>query len=309
MKPSHFLYGLLILFLAFTSIEVSAAEVDSRFLIELHEEEGVTLDIQSATELALPILWQRVVPAKYLEKANGLPTKTSLLLTFKNVKHGVKMEFNPSQVSAYLAKYGITMIPTQPHWNFSVFAIALSDSDEVLSSDLLDYTFGISDEFGFRLGPRGKKIQVIFAPVTDVYGELFVHADVQGSFSKQLLSQTEIKAEGFASIQVQDFLHQILLEIRDAYTLETTIFDETASSVLLTIESELSLSTQVMMEQALSKHPDVVSVVPTLFQKARRQYRIQLRDGNDNWIETWFAGYGLIATRQTEGSVDDWLVQ
>jgi len=309
MKIGRLFYGLMSLYLVFASFEAGAIEVDSRFMIELHEEEGVELDIQSATELALPILWQRVVPTKDIEKANALPTPTSLLLTFKTVKYGVKMVFNPNQVSSFLARYHITMIPKQPHWNFSVHAVGLSDSDEALSADLLNYTFGISDEFGFRLGSRGKKLQVLFAPVADAYGELFVHADVQGSFSAELLSQTDIQAKGFVAIQVQDFLHKILLEVRDAYIMDEPILGETASSVLVTIESVFSLSTQVMMEQALSKHPAVLSVVPTLLQKARRQYRIQLRDGNDKWIESWFAGYGLMASRQAEGSVDDWLVQ
>jgi len=309
MKLKHAFFTFLCLGLFLINVEVQANEIDSRFFIELHEQEDIDLDIQTATELALPILWQRVVPSKDLEKANTLPAATSLLLKFKTVKYGVKMEFNPNQVRSYLSRYNITMIPVQPHFNLSVFAIGISDSDEALSLDLLNYSHNISDELGFRLGPRGKKLQVIFAPVIDVYGETMVHADVQGAFTPDLLSQTDVKSEGFASIQTQDFLKQILLEIRDGYHESENVLGEASSYTLVTIESEFSLSTQVMMEQALSKHPAVLSVVPVLLQKVRRQYRIQLRDGHDEWIGAWFAQYGLTASQQPAGGVDDWLVQ
>ncbi|MDX8382535.1 MAG: hypothetical protein R8M45_00540, partial [Ghiorsea sp.] len=105
------------------------------------------------------------------------------------------------------------------------------------------------------------------------------------------------------------WLQQILREIRDAYSRGNIDFKEESSLTLLTIEATHSLSTQVMLEQALKNHPTVLSLTPTLLQQARRQYRLQLRDGDDSWIASWFAGYGLQASQQTEGSFSDWLVQ
>ena len=310
MKMKFFvstIFSAIVMFVCLTATQ--AAETDPRFLIELQEQEGVALDIQSATEQALPILWKRVVPSADLERAYKLPAVTSLLLQFKPVKHGVKMVFNPIQVRQYLVAYKINMIPVQPYWNLSVFSLGISDSDEQLSTDLLNYSYSMSDEFGFRLGPRGKKLQIMFSSVNDPYGELILHADVQGAFPPDLLSQTDMKLAGFASVQTYDFLNQILREIRDAYSLGKMTFEDVSTDVLLTIELEYSLASQVMLEQALRTHPSVVNVIPTLLQKARRQYRIQLRDGNDQWLESWFARYGLVAIRQPEGSVDDWLVQ
>lgn len=290
--------------------ESYAANVDERFLIELDKSsvEDVS-DIQAATALALPMLWQRVVPIDELSKTEKLPKPTSLVLQFKAVKHGVKLVFNPSAVKNFLSRYGIQMIPERPHWNLSVYALGFSDADEGLSQDLLNYGHEMADQYGFRLSPRGKKLQLIFAPVIDTHGELQTHVDVQGSFSAGLLSQVDLPVEGYISYQLQSFLHQILIEIRDAYSLDTLTFEESSREILLTIEAEYSLASQVMLEQALARQASVVSVVPTMLQKARRQYRIQLRDGNDSWITAWFAGYGLTANRQPEGSVDDWLAE
>lgn len=231
------------------------------------------------------------------------------------MKYGVKLVFNPNQVRSYLAKYKITMIPVRPHWNLSVYAQGFSDTDEDLSGELLNYGYNISDELGFELSQRGKKLQLIFTPVSDGYGEAMLHVDVLGAFSTELLSQADIKADGYASYQLQSFLDQILREIRDAYSLDETVFQETSSDIILTIESDHSLATQVMLEQALKRHPTVSGLVPTLLKKSRRQYRLELRDGNDDWVEDWFTAYGLTAARQddfaaqSEQNITEWLVQ
>jgi hypothetical protein len=290
----------------FFVFEAEAVPVDSRFLIGLNQEESVGLDIQTATERALPILWKRIVPVESFDKALGFPAATSLLLQFKTVKHGAKLVFNPNQVSSFLAKRGVKMITKQPSWNLSIFARGFSDSDAGLSQDLLSLSHVMADEYGFNLNPRGKTLQLIFSPVMDTYGEVFSHVEVQGDFSSELLSQTDLPSEGYAAYQLQDFLHQVLVEIRDAYGLGKITFEESSSEVLLTIESEYSLASQVMLEQALAKHPFVERVIPTMLQKASRQYRIQLRNGDDTWLQEWFAGFGLTATKQPEGSIDDW---
>jgi len=303
-------WALFFIIVGFASFEVqAAAAIDERFLIEINQKEAVGLDIQAATELALPILWKRIVPTENLEKAYTLPAVTSLVLQFKSVKHGVKLMFNSNQVRSFLAKYRIKMIGVYPSWNLSVFTLGFSDTDENLSHDLLNYAHGMADEFGFRLGPRGKKMQLIFAPAIDVYGQAVLHVDVQGAFSSDLLQQTDILAQGYDSYQLQDFLNQVLKDVRDAYSLGTLIFNESSSEILLTIASNDALATQVMMEQALTRHPGVVSVQPALLQKVRRQYRIELRDGDESWIVSWFAGYGLTAVKQPEGSAVNWLVE
>ncbi len=294
---------------ALFSVKAYADTVDARFLVELSQKEAVGLDIQSATELALPILWKRVVPSQDLERANALKAVTSLVLQFKSVKYGAKITFNPSQVRNYLVRHGMTMIPEQPYWDLKVSLQGFADADEDMSRDLLNYAHGIADESGFRLGSRGKKLYLTFSPAVDVSGEAMLHVDVEGAFSADLLSHVDIQAEGFDSYQLQGFLNQVLREIRDAYSLGVQVSAESSNEIQLMIQADHTLSTQVMFEQALSKRPEVLALVPALLHKSRRLYRLQLRDGDDKWLVRWFKGYGLTATRKMDGNTVQWLVQ
>lgn len=287
-----------------------AEDVDTRFQIHLQQEVGMAaLDVADAMTLALPILWKRVVPTADLDKANTLKGRRSLVLQFKPVKHGLYLVFNPVQVKAYLRGYGITMIPVRPNWNLSVFVLGFSGVDRNISLDLMNYSYGIADELGFELGPRGKKLQLIFAPAIDNYGQTLIHVDVQGAFSADVLSATNQEVDGYLSYQLQAWLDAILREIRDAYSLGTLQFKEESSEVLITMELEASLASQVMLEQALLREPEVIAIVPVFLQKARRQYRLLLRDGDDAWLASWFADYGLTATKQMDDNFVQWFIQ
>jgi hypothetical protein len=297
--------------LLLTVSQVHAAGVDARFKVHLQQEDEnvASLSIKDAMALALPILWQRVVPTADVEKAKTLTGRKSLMLQFNSVAHGVDLVFNPVQIQSLLRRKGITMIPERPHWKLSILVLGFSGADEATSLDLMNYSYGMADELGFELSSQGKKLQLIFTPSLDAYGEPFVHVDMQGSFSADILSQTEQPAQGYVSYQLQAWTDEILHEIRDAYSLGTLDFNELSSEMLLTIDSEFSLATQVMLEQALSRESAVVTVVPVLLQKAHRQYSVTLRDQDDSWVESWFAGYGLTAVKQMEESETHWLVQ
>ncbi|MDX8382388.1 MAG: hypothetical protein R8M14_09800, partial [Ghiorsea sp.] len=84
-----------------------AAEIDSRFHIHVASEKDVVLTVADAMKLALPTLWKRVVPIESMPQANRLSGRTSLVLQFKAVKHGVDLVFNPVQVKSYLQGYGV----------------------------------------------------------------------------------------------------------------------------------------------------------------------------------------------------------
>ena len=284
------------------------AAADERFVVALHDEGASELSIRDATKQALPTLWARVVPFDKLEKSKSWAVATSLVLRFKTTSFGANVEFNPNQVRKFLAKRGVTMIQSQPHWNLAVYVVGFTEDDGLLGKDLVNRAYELSDTFGFKLDARGRKLMLTFSPVMDVYGELQLHADVQGDFSANLLQQTDLPSQGYTAYQLQDFLKQILLNIRDAYQNDMQ-FHAVSGDILLRVEAEHALVSQVMLEQALSKLRVVESIVPTLLQKQRREYRLILRDGDDSWLPSWFAAYGMNATKQPEGSLYDWLVE
>ena len=291
----------------FVPLQLFAA-TDERFVVALHDEAASELSIRDATKQALPILWARIVPFDSLEKSKSWPVATSLVLRFKTTSFGANVEFNPNQVRKFLTKRGVTMIQRQPHWDLSVYVVGAAEDGGLPGQDLLNHAYEMSDSFGFKLDSRGRKLMLTFSPVVDVYGELQLHVDVQGDFSAELLQQTDLPMQGYIGYQLQDFLKQVLLNIRDAYQNDMQ-FDAASDDILLRIEAEHALASQVMLEQALLKLAVVGSIVPTLLQKQRREYRLVLRDGDDSWLPSWFAAYGMKVTKQPEGSLYDWLVE
>lgn len=290
------------------SAKAHAAAEDKRFQVELVEQNAAGQNVQSSLELALPILWKRIVPRGQIDKALALKARTSLLLQFKPLKHGVRLVFNPNQVKGYLQRSGISMIARQPHWNLQVQAKGFGELDDEFSQDLSQYAYGISDEFGFRLTSRGKALKLLFS-AAEAKGVLKYHVEVGGAFSSGLLSSVDMSSEGFTSYQLQTFLHQVLMEIRDAYSSGQFVTTSHAGDTMIEIHAEQALATQVMLEQGLLKHPAVSAVVPTLLKKELRQYRVKLRDGNDGWIKDWFAQRGLVATRYSEDGATSWVVK
>jgi len=284
------------------------AAADERFLVSLQDESASELTIRQATKLALPVLWARVVPFAALEKSKSWPVATSLVLRFKPTSYGADVEFNPNQVRKFLHKRGVKMIQQQPYWNLSVHVLGFAEQGNMLAKDLLNSAYEMADTYGFALGANGRKLMLTFSPVADVYGELQLHVDVQGDFSANMLEETNVPMQAYTEYQLQSFLKQVLLNIRDAYQ-DDMKFDAVSNVVLLRIEAEHELASQVMLEQALLKLAVVESIVPTLLQKQRREYRLVLRDGDDSWVPSWFAAYGMKATKQPEGSLYDWLVE
>jgi hypothetical protein len=286
-----------------------AADVDARFHVQVKQQTEGRLTVKDAMRLGLPVLWKRVVPTQSMDKTYRLKGRTSLVLQYKATSQGVSLVFNPVQVQSYLAGFGITMIPQLPKWKLNIAVVGFSDNDSNTARELMNYSYTMADEFGFALTPRGKSLNLIFAPVVDEYGEVLIHANVGGDFSSDLLQETDRPAVGYLSYQLQDWTDEILKEIRDAYALGTLIFEDTSAVVMITVEGDDSLAAQVMLEQALRDEPEVEALVPVLLQRLRRQYRLTLKNEDDTWLESWFARYGLTAARQPEGSASQWLVQ
>ncbi|OIQ00177.1 MAG: hypothetical protein AUK35_03320 [Zetaproteobacteria bacterium CG2_30_46_52] len=297
------LFGMLI------SVNSVFAANDPRMVVELPEQDVLGLDMRGVLELAIPVLWKRVVPTKDMEKAGKLKASTSLLLQYKTFRHGVKLTFNPDQVQNYLARNRIQMIVERPVWNLSVKTLGLSDDDNKISQELTDFGHSVVDGLGVHLSPHGKKMALIFAPAIDAYGQSMIHLEMQGAFPITLLPVVDQAAEGFLDYQLQDWLAQILITIRDAYSLGEVARIEQSQELRLTIEGEYTLASQIMLEQALLNHPNVLSLVPMTLQKNRRVYRLGLQGEDETWIADWFADNGLSATEEATSEMAAWVVK
>ncbi len=300
------------LFMVFISFSTSAwaEDADARFHIRVYPTEyNPRLSVNDAMRLALPTLWKRVVPTQGLDKASRLKGRTSLVLQFKADKRWVDLVFNPVQVQRYLAGFGIAMVTQQPKWDLSIQVQGFDQDDASLARELMDFSYTMADKLGFLLTPKGRKLQLSFQPSADAYGQSTISVDVQGAFSADILAETQQIPQAYLSYQLQAWLEDILLQIRDAYSLGTLHFKDTSKEMMITVEADLALTSEVALEEALVRQAHVVSVTPVLLQKMRRQYRIVMKDDDDSWVASWFSAYGMQATRQPDGSESQWLVQ
>lgn len=309
MKYSRFLLAAALVFALLGSVDAVHAANDPRMVVELPQQDVVNLDMKRVLELALPVLWQRVVPTQDMDKAARLQASTSLILQYKTSRNGVKLIFNPIQVRNYLARNRIQMIVERPVWNLSVKTLGLSEDDNKTSQELTDFAHNVVDGLGVSLSPRGKKMALIFVPAVDAYGQAIIHLDMQGAFSPSLLTSVDQAAEGFLDYQLQDWLTRILIAIRDAYSLGEVAHAEQTHELRLTIEGEFTLASQIMLEQDLLNYPSVLSLIPVILQKNRRVYRLGLAGEDEAWIVHWFADHGLKATEEAESGVAAWVVE
>ncbi len=284
---------------------------DTRFTVHLQgasQLDAAQLDIKAATKLALPILWKRVVPSSALVESEHWPVATSLVLRFKPSRYGVTVTFNPVQVQKFLARRNVSMIRQQPHWRLRIAVEGFDAENDALARDLLNYSYALADTYGIKLDSAGKVLNLSFLPVVDAAGALKLHVDVAGDFSAALLRRQDVPMQDNAVYQLQAFLKQVLLDIRDAYQHEM-VFDARQATIILRVQTPDALVSQVMLEQALRKRNEVKSVVPVLLKHDMREYRLTLQGQDDSWLASWFAAYGLQASKQPEGSVYDWLVE
>lgn len=290
-------------------VQVAFAAPDTRFQVYVPHTEEAGLTVREAMTLALPTLWQRVVPRQNLEKAARLRGRTSLVLQFKRNGKGVNLVFNPVQVQAYLRQNHITMIVEQPHWNLDVVVDGFGGAGYALAADLMDYSGVISDALGFQFDTQGRKLGLTFSQVTDVYGEVQIEVDISGAFPASVLRETRQPVQANLNDQLQAWLRHILRDIRDISSARWASWDHGASNLYITVMSDASLAGQVSLEQLLLQQSEVVSVIPTMIQKESRQYRVVLREENDSWVSSWFASYGMTAVKQPLSSPSQWLVE
>ena len=72
--------------------------------------------------------------------------------------------------------------------------------------------------------------------------------------------------------------------------------------ILIRVERQASLPEQVLFEDDLRRDPRVISLRPIQLSHAIRQYRLELKDEQDEqWLSQWFAWHGLSLSPTADG--------
>ncbi|MFQ5582217.1 MAG: hypothetical protein ACE5F3_06290 [Mariprofundaceae bacterium] len=296
---------------------------DPRMRVEIlpDEENGqiqvLRADIKKAVEVALPMLWNRLIP---MHVRNAIPEDVrglGLLLRASPTADGIRITFNRSRVFQYLKKQQIPYIETPPGFNVTVYMHNLSGISMPQSAALLvSYADEEATHWGYQLKERAPALVLSWRWLDQQQ----VSLSVRGNSRLPEFVETKVLEAGDPLPQMQDWLLEVMLKARDAYASDAAIAvsaDAVADTeegvptaqdgleVMLTLQRNVALPEQVLLEDALRRNPRVAALVPYLLSSEVQQYRLILKSADDSWLAGWFARNGM----QLSPRPDGWLAQ
>lgn len=310
---------------------------DMRLQVEVvpDEENGsvqaLRTDVKKAVELALPVLWDRLIPVHARhdmpEDAQGL----GLLLRASPTADGMNITFNRSRVWQYLKKRNVPFIDAPPAFNVIVHMYNLAGIAMPQSAALLA---GYAREEAARWGYEVREDAPALVLNWRWQDQQQVSLSVRGNSRLPEFAETRMLEAGDPLPQMQAWLLEVMLKARDAYASDAMIADSAAVATaggapdaggagvatgtlpgvsvpmsglerMLTINRHATLPEQVLFEDALRRHPRVAALVPYLLSNNVQQYRLVLKSADDRWLIEWFARNGM----QLSPRPDGWLAQ
>ncbi|MDQ7010985.1 MAG: hypothetical protein Q9M29_04115 [Mariprofundaceae bacterium] len=302
---------------------------DMRLQVEVlpDEENGsaqaLRTDVKKAVDLALPALWDRLVPVHARhdmpEDGQGL----GLLLRASPTADGMNITFNRSRVWQYLKKRNVPFIDAPPAFNVIVHMYNLAGIAMPQSAALLA---GYAREEAARWGYQVREDAPALVLNWRWLDQQQVSLSVRGNSRLPEFAETRMLEAGDPLPQMQAWLLEVMLRARDAYASDAMTAGSAAVATaggaaagalpgvpvpmsglerMLTIHRHATLPEQVLFEDALRRHPRVAALVPYLLSNDVQQYRLVLKSADDHWLMEWFARNGM----QLSPRPDGWLAQ
>ncbi len=290
----------------------SYADTDPRMVIEITaDEEGHLPPVEEAIQQALPILWDRVVEGTTRASLSDRIEATPFLLRVVPHPDGIQVTFNRQRVWQYLDQHHIAYLREAPRLNLHIQMTNQNDiSMPKTAAALLSYAESIALERGIVLDHNAPMLMASWRWLDTSQ----VYLSVQGHSVLAGFSETRNLESGDPLAQLQAWVSELLMKIRDAYIVNRSVMPDMSAKqqvrdggieLILTIEQPAGLSSQVALEDALRQNSRVKAVIPTYLSAMSRQYRVLLKDKDDAWLEAWFRHRGMQITPTPYG----WLVQ
>lgn len=331
------LSGLLLILILSTAQTLAATDARMQVEVLASDEEGSRLNelhanIQHAAQLALPILWNRIIP---LEARDSIPEKINALLFMQRAaptENGVSISFHDRRVLNYLKSNGLPYIEQEPVWSLSIqLRNASGNAMPQSASSMQAYAEKSALDWGYTLDESGDSLILQWRWLD----RRQVNLTVRGTSRLGEFSETRRLADGDPFPQLEEWLTEILLEARDAHAqpLEEIVpalipddipefivgfpqqeappaeFAEQPlpaaqdSYVLLSIERQASLPEQVLFEDDLKRDPRIINLSLQQVNRNMQQYRLHLKDSDDQWLVEWFGQRGMELSQTQEGWV------
>jgi len=321
------------------SIAPACAASDARMQVDVlaNDEEGSGLNqlhanIQHAAELALPLLWNRIIPRK---ARDSMPVKLNALLFMQRAAptdNGVSITFHDGRVLSYLKSNGLPYIEQAPVWNLSIQLRNESGQTMSQSASLLQaYAETSATNWGYKLDESGDSLILLWRWLDRKQVNLIA----RGTSRLGEFSETRLLAAGDPVPQLEEWLTEVLLKARDALagpqeeTVPVIAPDATSATItalpqqktastesaeqllpasqdsylLLSIERQASLPEQVLFEDDLQRDPRIINLSLRQVNRDGQQYHLLLKGSDDQWLVEWFRQRGLILSPTLEGWV------
>lgn len=291
------------------------AQTDPRMMVRVDFEEGKQLSLKNAIQKALPTLWDRVVVRSARSSVPADAKATSLLMRAIPDADGVSVEFHPSRTFEYLKQNSIEYIEQQPRMQLIIHLWNQNGVEMMQSSQLLQQEAeSIAQQWGIGL-EEGAPVLVLNWRWLDA---TTVNLMTRGNAYLPESSETRDFRQGDPLEQLRIWMADRLVAARDAEVTarasqlagsETAMAGKvrTANGIeaILMVERPATLAEQVILEEALEKHPAVAAVVPKYLSHDSRQYMLYLKGSDDAWVPAWFKKRGMLVSPTPQG----WLVR
>lgn len=277
-------------------------------------------DIQSAAQLALPRLWDRLVTQRGRNAVTGKINALQFLQRATPTDSGVIITFSKKRVLAYLEANDLPFIEEQPSLHLEIQLHNKTGQSMGQSASLLQmYAANAAVDWGISLDGYGHSLILQWRWLDQQQ----VNLVVRGTSKLGEFSETRRLGAGDPVLQLSQWLVEVLLRARDANVL--TVAEPVAVApddlgvpgmpvqplpgepqekfVLLTLERRASLAEQVLFEDELKRDPHVIDLLLYRVNRDVQQYRLHLNDSDDSWLTEWFGQRGMELTSVVEGWV------
>lgn len=316
--------------LLFWCLWVSIAHADPRFVILLDKNTALpTLD--GKIQQALPQLWERILPINTQVNPPLVSQPRSLLRGIQMGRKLITVELNDDAVWALLTQQGIPMLRKTPHIRLHITLLNIEDKPMLHSQRLLaEEAATLARRWGIVLDDSASEMNMAFtwldekqvalhitgsALLSEVHENKTIQGDSFSFLQKWLRNDLLQLRDTLAAVEVVTptipFIKVKSNASRDNYADEASdeahgFSNETSmDGTLLVIRKAMTLSQQLLFEQAMAKEQRVKALLPLSFSSDQQRYLLQLKTGTDLWLKAWFSEHGMHAIKQEQG----WLIR
>ena len=267
-------------------------------------------DTKLALRLALPQLWDRIVPQDMRSRANAIAPNYALIARIIPGEKQTVVEFNGKAVFRTLEENHIPAIIIAPRFHLVLTmhnsaGLEMSQTQSLLMQAAKDF----APSRGIKLADDAPNMIVTWRWLDNRRLML----SLRGNSRLHEFSETRVITDADPLPAISDWLKELLLKARDAYAFDVdsagnlnTTTTGINQQLTLIIDRKTSLMAQVALEDALSNDPRVNRVLPVSLSVMRQRYMLLLKGTDSSWLPGWLERRGYRLAALPEGG---WLAQ